>query len=146
MLSLEQIETDLKEAMKAKDQTAVDVLRGLKTRFQNEKISKMRDLTEEDLLALVRSEVKRRKEAAASYNTGGRQELEENELKQAEVLGKYLPQQMSEEELSVLIEKTLAEGSFTAKDFGAVMGKIKGIVGGNADGALLAKLLKEKLK
>ena len=146
MLNLQQIESDLTTAMKAKDQLSVEVLRGLKTRVQNEKIAKQKDLDENDILNLIKSEVKRRKEAAETYTTGGRGELAEKELKEAEILGKYLPVQMSEVEINTVIEKILAENTFTTKDFGAAMGKVKAAVGNNADGAVVAKLLKEKLK
>ena len=64
MLSLSQIEQDLIAAMKARDQMAVDTLRGLKTRLQNEKIAKAKELNEADIVVLIRNEVKRRKEAA----------------------------------------------------------------------------------
>jgi uncharacterized protein len=156
MISLQQIETDLVAAMKAKEQLAVETLRGLKTRIQNEKVAKMsrgagsasggNDLGESEIIALIRSEVKRRREAAESFKSGNRAELMEKELKEAMILEKYLPAQMSEADLYSLIEKTVAENSYTAKDFGPAMGKLKVQVGDKADGALLAKLLKEKLK
>ena len=144
MISLDQIEKDLTVAMKAKDQVAVDTLRGLKTRLQNEKIAKVKDLSEADILALIRSEVKRRKEAAESFKTGNRPEMEKKELLEAEILSKYLPAQMSEDQLAVIIDKAIVGA--TPADFGKVMGKLKAEVGDKADGAMLAKLLKEKLK
>ena len=146
MLSLQQIETDLTAAIKGRNQTAVDTLRGLKTRIQNEKIAKGKELSEDDILALIRNELKRRKEAAQTYQTGGRQELADKELSEAAILEQYLPAQMSEADLSALIDKFLSQNQFTAKDFGAAMGKLKAQVGSSADGALVAKLLKEKLK
>lgn len=146
MLNLNQIESDLKAAMLAKDQLAVDVLRGLKTRLQNERIAKAKDLTEDDIFALVRSEVKKRKEAAAAFQTGGRAEMSEKELKEAEVLEKYLPAQMSEAELSALIDAVIAENNFIASDFGKAMGALKAKVGSAADGSTLSRLLKERLK
>ena len=146
MISLQQIEQDLIAAIKAKEQIAVDVLRGLKTRIQNEKISKMKELNEGDITALVKSEVKRRKEAAESYKTGGRAELSDKEMAEADILSKYLPAQMSTEELSTLIDKVIAENNFAVKDFGHAMGKLKAAVGDKAEGAAVAKLLKEKLK
>ena len=137
-------------AIKAKDQTAVDTLRGLKTRIQNEKTAKFgsaeKDLSEAEIISLIKSEVKRRKEAAETYTSGGRSELAQKEQQEAEILSKYLPVQMSDAELSAQIEKMLAENSFSAKDFGAAMGKLKGIVGDKADGSSMARLLKEKLK
>ncbi len=151
MLSLQQIESDLIAAMKAKEQVAVEVLRGLKTRIQNDKIAKMtvsggKDLTEAEIIALVRSEVKRRKEAAEVFSKGNRAELAEKEQSEAKILEKYLPAAMPEDQLIALIEATIAESNFIAKDFGIAMGKLKALVGDKADGGTLAKILKEKLK
>lgn len=160
MISLEQIEKDLTVAMKAKEQLAVEVLRGLKTRIQNEKTAKGRpqrsegslsagdgkELSEVEIVALVRSEVKRRKEAAESFSSGSRSELAEKELAEAVILEKYLPAAMPEAELVAIIEKTITENNFTAKDFGAAMGKLKAILKDSVDGSTLAKILKEKLK
>lgn len=146
MFSLSQIETDLVTAIKAKNQLEVETLRGLKTRMQNEQIAKMKDLAEADLVALVKSEVKRRKEAAETYTAGSRPELAEKELAEAGILEKYLPPQMGEAEILALAEEVVATGGFTAADFGKAMGALKAKAGQNADGALLAKVLKEKLK
>jgi uncharacterized protein YqeY len=146
MINLQQIESDLTTAMKAKDSVAVDTLRGLKTRIQNEQIAKMKDLTEADIVALIRSEVKKRKEAGEAFQKGDRAELSDKEFKEAAILEKYLPTQMTEEQIIPLVEKLVSENSFSAKDFGAAMGKLKAQVGDKADGATLAKILKEKLK
>jgi uncharacterized protein len=146
MLSLSQIEAELIEAIKAKDQLTVDTLRGLKTRIQNEKISKMKDLEEADVVALVRSEVKRRKDAIEAFKAGNRPELADKELQEAKILERYLPAQMSEEQLRAVVDQAVAENNFAAKDFGAAMGKLKTRLGAQADGAMLARLLKEKLK
>ncbi len=147
MVSLEQIEKDLTEAMKAKNQLAVDTLRGLKTRLQNEKTKPGftgEELKETQIVALVRSEVKRRKEAAESFLKGGRQEMADKENQEVLILEKYLPAQMSEADLLVLVEKAIVGA--TSQDFGKVMGKLKAEVGDKADGATLAKILKERLK
>ncbi len=147
MISLSQIESDLTAAMKAKEQIAVEVLRGLKTRIQNEKVAKMKaELEETEILALIKSEVKRRKDSAESFVKGGRQELADKETTEMKILEKYLPAAMPESELVAIIEKAIAENNFTAADFGKAMGKVKALAGANADGAILAKLLKEKLK
>ena len=160
MISLEQVEKDLVSAMKAKDRVAVDTLRGLKTRIQVALTSANgglpsgqqadaigdKNLSEQEIIALIRSEVKRRKEAATSFSGGGRTEMAEKELREAEILEKYLPAQMTEAKLLELIEATIAENNFAVKDFGTAMGKLKVAVGDQADGATLAKLLKEKLK
>lgn len=164
MVSLKQIEADLTEALKARNQIAADTLRGLKTRIQNESIAKTagngrpersegslspaggKELSEADIIPLIRSEVKKRKEAAEGFKTGNRPEMAQKELSELAILEKYLPAQMSEADLAVLIEKEIQESGATAKDFGKIMGKLKAQAGDRADGAVLAKLLKEKLK
>lgn len=147
MISLSQIETDLTAAMKAKEQLVVDVLRGLKTRIQNEKVAKMKtELEEAEILALIKSEVKRRKDSAESFIKGARQELADKEMAEIKILEKYLPAAMPESELAAIIEKAIAENNFTAADFGKAMGRLKSQLGNDADGSMLAKLLKEKLK
>ncbi len=146
MISLSQIEAEIMSALKAKDQLLTDTLRGLKVRIQNQQIAKMSPLTEDEILALVKSEVKRRKEAAESYSKGSRQELADKELLEAKILEKYLPAQVPETELAAIIEKIIAAENAKAADFGKVMGKLKAQLGNSADGAVLARLLKERLK
>jgi uncharacterized protein YqeY len=160
MISLSQIESDLKAALKAKDSLTANTLRGLKARIQNEQTANGRpersegspagtgkkDLAEAELLALVRSEVKRRKDAQEAYINGGRQDLADKEAAEAKILEVFLPAQMPQEQLSATIDKTISAMSATAADFGKVMGKLKAELGDAADGATLAKLLKEKLK
>lgn len=149
MITLSQIESDLTAAIKSKNQIAADTLRGLKSRIQNEQIANKvpgKELTEPELIALVRSEVKRRKDAEAAYRKGGRDDLANKELKEAEILAGFLPAQMSEQQLAGKIEETISAMSAGPADFGKVMGKLKTELGGSADGAMLAKILKEKLK
>lgn len=146
MISILKVEQDLAKALKAKDKVVVDVIRGLKTRIQNETISKGKDLEEVELIAIVKSEIKKRKEAKEAYEKGGREELAKKEAQEIERLNKYLPPQLSEQELSKVVEEALAKHSFTVQDFGRAMGLLKKQVGQSADGALLAKVLKEKLK
>lgn len=144
-MKIEEVESALVNAMKSRDQIAVDTLRGLKTRISNEKIAKG-ELSENDILALVQSEVKRRREAATAFRDAGRTEMADKEEAEAKILSAFMPPQLSEEEITVKIDAKLAENSWTAKDFGAAMGALKAELGNSADGALLAKILKEKLK
>jgi uncharacterized protein len=144
MISLFQIETQLKEALKAKDSLKANTLRGLKARIQNEQTANCRpersegsvtdrkELSEPELIALVRSEVKRRRDAQQAYQKGGRQDLAEKEAKEEEILAK--------------IGEVINSMSATARDFGKVMGRLKSELGDSADGGTLARLLKEKLK
>ena len=145
MINLSEVEVALQTAVKARDQIAADTLRALKTRIQNDKISKGSELTEAEILSLVQSEAKRRKEAALAFRDAGRAEAADKEEAELAVLAKFLPEQVSEEEIAKVIDSKISENSWAAKDFGAAMGQLKGHFGNTADGALIAKLLKEKL-
>ncbi len=146
MVTLQQIEEEIKTALKARDRVAADTLRGLKVRIQNEKIAKMRDLSDDELTALVKSEIKRRKEAAEAFVSGNRQDMADKELAESAILEKFLPEQMTEEQLKAIIDQAVTEQGYASQDFGKAMGYLKAKVGQAADGAMLAKLLKEKLK
>jgi uncharacterized protein len=103
MVTLSSIETDLQSALKQRNQTATDTLRGLKTRLQNERIAKGQDLTEDEITAILRSEVKRRNEAASAYDTGSRAESAAKEREEARILSAYLPAQVGEEQITAKI-------------------------------------------
>jgi uncharacterized protein YqeY len=145
MVNLSAVETALQAAVKARDQIAADTLRALKTRIQNEQISKGSELSEADVLVLVQSEAKRRKEAALAFRDGGRAEAADKEESELKVLAVFLPEQVSDEEIEKAIDAKLAENSWTTKDFGAAMGAMKAHFGSNADGATVARILKQKL-
>ncbi len=154
MISLQLIESDIKDALKSRNQIAADTLRGLKVRIQNEQITKLshgaseadKVLSEEEIVSLVQSEVKRRREAAKSFSDGGRQESADKELLEAEILQKYLPAQLSDEAILAIIDEVIAQQDAHAADFGKVMGQVKARVGQSADGASVARLVKERLK
>lgn len=146
MLNLSEVESALQTAVKAREQITVETLRALKTRIQNEQISKGSELTEADILVLVQSEAKRRKEAATAFRDAGRTEAADKEEAELKVLAVFLPEQVSEEEIAKIIDSKIAESSWTVKDFGQAMGALKAHFGNTADGATVAKLLKEKLK
>ncbi len=145
MVNLAAVESALQTAVKSRDQIAADTLRALKTRIQNEQISKGSELSEADILTLVMSEAKRRKEAATAFRDGGRNEAADKEEAELKVLGAFLPEQVGEDEIAKIIDEKSSANGWTAKDFGAAMGQLKGHFGNTADGALIAKLLKEKL-
>lgn len=144
MLDLATIEKALTEALKARNTVAIDTLRGLKTRIQNEQIAKGQSLVEADILALIRSEVKRRKEAAESFQSGGREDGAQKELAEAAILSAYLPAGPSEADIRAAIDELVTGGTYTQKDFGTLMGQLKAKLP-NADGAQLSQLLKSKL-
>lgn len=145
-LSLNVIEQQLTEALKSKNQISVDTLRGLKTRITNEQIAKGDKLTTEELLALVKSEAKRRKEAIVAYQNAGRTESMEKEAQELQVLSQFLPEQLSQEQIISVITEQITQNNWTVADFGKAMGALKTHFGDSADGAVVSQLLKERLK
>jgi uncharacterized protein YqeY len=145
-LSLQTIEDQLKTYLKEKNQIAVDTLRGLKTRITNEQISKGSELTSDEILALVKSEAKRRKEAVEAFTTGGRADSAAKETAELDILSTFLPEQLSEEQVAAKIEEQISANGWTAADFGKAMGTLKQEFGNDADGAMVSRLLKERLK
>jgi uncharacterized protein YqeY len=141
----DQIENDLKEALKAKDQLRADTLRMLKSRLKNEEIAKQKEFSEEEIMPLIQSEIKRRKDSVEAYKQGNRQELADKEQKEIDILQKYLPEQLSEDEVRKIIAQALTDQALTAADFGKAMAQVMPKLKGKADGALVSKLLKEKL-
>lgn len=145
MVNLSAVETALHAAVKARDQITVDTLRALKTRIQNEQISKGSELSEADVLLLVQSEAKRRKEAGVAFREAGRMEAADKEEAELKVLAAFLPEQLGEDEIYRIIGEKVSENNWTSKDFGTAMSALKAHFGNTADGATLAKILKQKL-
>ena len=143
------IAADLKTAMLARDEFTTTTLRGLKAAILNEEVAKgLRDegLSDEAIEQLIAREAKKRDEAARLFEQGGNQASADKERAEKELLGKYLPTQLSETELSVIIDEVIAETKPEGmKDMGRVIGSVKAKVGNAADGGLLAALVKEKL-
>ena len=98
------LQADMKTAMRAKDRERLGTLRMIISTLKNKRIELQRDLTEEDILSVLSTETKKRREAAEAYRKGGREDLAENEDAELAVIAHYLPAQMSEEEVSALID------------------------------------------
>ncbi len=145
-MTITEIEQAAVAAMKSHDVVISRTLRLLLSRLKNERIAAQRELSDADIISAVQSEYKKRKEAALEFEKGGRPELAKAEIEESEVLLGYLPVQKSEAEIMSAIESMAQEHSWTAKDFGVAMKILKEHFGATADGAVLAKLLKEKLK
>jgi hypothetical protein cdiviTM7_02614 len=141
----EQINTDLKTAMLARNAFETTVLRGLKASILDEevKLSKREEgLNDAEIETLVAREVKKRKEAANLLDA----ERAENELKEAEILSRYLPEMASEEEIRAAVKDEISTmGEVSIKQMGTIIGKMKAKFGNSADGAVLAKIVKEEL-
>ncbi|MFH1575385.1 MAG: GatB/YqeY domain-containing protein [Candidatus Nealsonbacteria bacterium] len=150
----QEIQGDLNESVKGKEELRSSVLRLLLAAMLNKekekryKSGEAKDvpLTDEEIIDVILSEVKKRKEAAELYKKGDRNELAEKEKKEAEILQKYLPEQMSEDELIKLVKSAIAKvGAKTQKDMGRVMAGLMPQVKGKADGGLISKVVKESL-
>lgn len=144
------LQTDIKakviEAMKAKDSVRVNVLRGLSAAFVNELVAKKRkpdeELSDEEALAVISREARKRKDSIEQFEKGGRQELAESEKAELAILETFLPAQMSEDEIKAYVEKKKTEMGIsdpTQKNqfMGAVMKDLKG----KADGNLVKKAI-----
>jgi hypothetical protein len=147
MSVLSQLETDYNQAFKAKDELAVLTLRQLKTALTNAEIAKSRQaLAEEEVIKLLRSEVKKRNEAAQLYSQGGRQDLADKERMEVEIISRYLPPEMSEEKIKEKIKEIVSKtGANSPKEIGQVTGLTMKELGGMANGSVVSRLVKEAL-
>ena len=147
-MSLEQkIMTELKTAMKAKNTTALEALRAVKSAILLEKTKgKAGELTEADEMKLLQKLVKQRRESADIYTQQNRPDLAQTELDQVAVIEKFLPKQMSREEIEAKLDNIIVQtGAQSMKDMGKVMGLASKQMAGKADGRLISQIVKEKL-
>lgn len=150
---LEQINQELKQAMKSKDVQTTSVLRLLVAALRNKEIalrlSGKTELSDEQVVEVVASEIKKRRDSILAYVQGGRQELADKESGEIKILEKYLPAQLSDEELEKIIKEIIAAGASNRPageaGFGRVMGQAKAKVKGKADGAKVGELVKKLL-
>ncbi len=142
------ISEDIKKAMLAKDKVALDALRSVKKEFLEAKTAKGSDgeLHDDQALKILQKMVKQRKESAEMFIGAGRQELADNELAQVKVIEQYLPQQMSEEELTAVLREIIAAvGAAGPQDMGKVMGTATKQLAGKAEGKMISAKVKELL-
>ena len=140
--------TAMKDAMKAKDQNALTSLRAIKSAIlvaQTESGAK-KEISEEEEIKLLQKLVKQRRDSAAIYLDQNRKDLADPELEQAEVIEKFLPEQMSEEEVEKVVDSIIKEsGASSMKDMGSVMGRASQLLAGKADGKTISGIVKKKL-
>lgn len=129
------IESDLKQALKAGEKRRVSTLRLLLSAFQNDRIEKGRDLTDEESEALIRRAVKQRRESIEQYRKGGREDLAATEAEELQILEAYLPKGLSDAELEAAIAEIIrVKGFQTARDAGLVMKELMTLHRGRVDG------------
>ncbi len=143
----QQVMSQLKEAMKAKDKVALESLRAIKSAILLAQTSGSdKELTKDDEIKLVQKLVKQRKDSAALYAEQGRADLAEPELAQAKILEQFLPEQLSQEELEKEIKAIIDQsGASSMKDMGKVMGMASKKLAGKADGKAISTVVKQLL-
>ena len=145
----QRVDSDLKEAMRAKDATKLNVLRMLKSALKYAAIAKSdaeAELSDAEAVQVIRKQAKQRQDSIESFEKGGRAELADKEKEELAILNTYLPQGMSPDELAKVVRETIAELGATSKaQMGAVMKALQAKVGGRADGKTLSSEVARQL-
>ena len=140
------IKKDLISAMKEQDKFKLSVLRMLKSALQTEEINKKNELTEDEVLNVIKKQVKVRSASLEEYKEYGRNDLADNLEKEIEILKTYLPEELSHEELTKIIDEQFDIINPTSiKEIGKVIKAVSSIVGTRADMSEVSKIVKEKI-
>lgn len=145
----EKIQNDLKEILKSGMKLETDVLRMISAAIKNKEIEKRKKetgLTDDEIVEVLLTELKKRYDAASQYEKGERKELAEKELEEAKIIKRYLPEELAEEDLrKIILDEIKKQISVSQKDFGKLMGQVMQKVKGRASGDVVSKILKEEL-
>ncbi|MBT5934482.1 GatB/YqeY domain-containing protein [Sulfurimonas sp.] len=142
----ETINTDVKNAMKAKETKKRDALRLLISAFKQIEVDERKELSDDDVIKIIQTQVKRRNDAATQYKDAGREDLLQIELDEIAFYQPYLPAQLSEEELTSSVQSIIKKvGATTMKDMGKVMGMASKELAGKADGKRINECVKTLL-
>ena len=146
MSLLERLNTDIKQAMKDKDKEKLSVLRMVKSSIQNESIKHGRDLSEEEELTVLSRELKQRKDSLQEFDKAGREDLVHKLQAEIKIVEHYMPEQLSEEEITAIVKQTIADVNASSKaEMGKVMGALMPKVKGKADGSLVNRIVQQHL-
>ena len=144
MLAL--LQEELKAAMKAKDKATLTGLRNIIGKLKAQRIDKGEDLTKEECIQILQSSVKQLKDSIEQYEKGGRDDLAEVEAFELKLIKKYLPEQLSEDDVLDLVRKTIkSTGAQSMKDMGQVMGAIIKHLASAADGKMIQRIVQAEL-
>jgi uncharacterized protein len=142
----ERIDADMKDAARAKDARRLGTLRMLKSQMKYREIEKAKPLDDADVVGVIGSMIKQRKDSVVQYTAGKRPELAANENAEIAILEAYLPRQLTDEELASLVQESIAgSGAKGARDMGAVMKVLMPKVGGRAEGKRVSDAVKSAL-
>ncbi len=137
---------DLKEAMKAQDKLTLSVIRMVKGAMQMEELNKKRELTDDEVISVISKQIKTRKESIVEYEKGNRQDLIDATNSEIEILNKYMPEQLSEDEVNKIIDEIFSEVQPTSmRDMGAIMREATSKLNGKADMGQVSAIIKNKL-
>ena len=147
MTTQEKIQAQMTDAMRNKDQLRLSCLRMMKTAVKNKEIEKMKPLDENEVIAVLNTLVKQRKDSIDQFRKGGREELAQKEEAEIRIIEEYLPAAASEQEIQQAIAQAMEEtGAASMKDMGKVMkATLARLSGKSADGARVSQLVKDKL-
>ena len=144
MLAL--LQEELKAAMKAKDKATLTGLRNIIGKLKAQRIDKGEDLTDQECIQILQSSIKQLKDSIEQYEKGGRDDLAKVEAFELKLIEKYLPEQLSEEEIRISVQKTIkSTGAKSMQDMGRVMGSVMKNLAGAVDGKVVQKIVQEKL-
>ncbi|RMG59390.1 MAG: GatB/YqeY domain-containing protein [Deltaproteobacteria bacterium] len=146
MSLLEKIREDMKSATKSRDLVALSALRMALSALKNREIELRKELDDAEVVRVISSLIKQRKESIELYEKGEREDLAEKERKEIEVLQKYLPPELSREELEKIVRETISEvGAASVKEMGKVMKAVMPKVAGRADGKVVSEMVRSIL-
>ena len=140
----EQIDTDLKQALKHSEELKLSVLRMVKTALKNAEIAVKGNLSDEEAMRVLGTQAKQRKDAFTQYEKGGRSDLAEKEKAELEILEAYLPEKMSEDDIRSIATKKIDEAGGDL-NFGKIMGMVMQEVGQGADGQIVRQIVQEEI-
>ena len=142
----DRILNDLKEAMKNQDKKTLSVIRMVKGAMQMEELNKKSELTDDEVISLIWKQIETRKESIAEFEKGNRQDLIDATKEEIEILNKYMPEQLSNEEVNKIIDEIFDEVKPTSiRDMGKIMGNANSKLKGRADMGMVSSIIKEKL-
>ena len=145
MTLLEQLNKDMVVSMKNKDSFSLGVIRMAKGAIQLEAINKKQELSNDDMVAVTSKQIKMRNDSINEFQKAGRTDLVEQNQKEIDILNKYMPAQLSEEEINTIIQETFDKLNPTSKDMGLIMKEVSPKLKGKADMGKVNMLIKEKL-
>lgn len=146
-MNLEQtLEADLLEAMKARDEIRVQVLRLVKSALKNQSIEVKGELTPQQMLVVLQKEAKKRQDSITQYQAAGRDDLVRQEQAELEILDTYLPEQASDEEIRAAVQAAVKEVGASPAAMGQVIARVREQFSGAVDGAALAAMVRQELQ